>query len=330
MKNTKNPNEPHPIANDQSPSYEEEEINLLDLLLVILKHKKLIFFSVFFAAILAVVISLNLPNIYRSEATIALRTEDSSDSISSLSGLGGLGSMVAGQLGLGGNEGLEKLKVTLNSRDLTRRVVEKHDLMPILFEEEWDQDKKGWKNEEFAPTIQDAWKLILNGLLKVNVNQDSKTIDIGFEHKNPEFSKKMVKYYIAELSNVLRQEVLYDSIEKKKFFKKQIEKIKDSLLREKIYSLLAKEIEKETFAKAQKYYGFLLIDPPIIPDQNKKIKPKRFNILLLAIFLSFFFSVFLSFIIEYTNRLKSEDPERYYLFKNGIKLWGKKEENLKL
>ena len=113
-KDTFTPVPPHPEAYDP-----EDEINLLDLLLVLLKHKKLIFWIVFAAGLFAVIISLMLPNIYRSEATIALRTEDSSNSINGLSGLGGIGGIVAGQFGLGGNEGLEKLNVTLNSRELT-------------------------------------------------------------------------------------------------------------------------------------------------------------------------------------------------------------------
>jgi hypothetical protein len=45
----------------------------------------------------------------------------------------------------------------------------------------------------------------------------------------------------------------------------------------KISELLAKEIEKETFARAQKYYSFIVLDPPIAPDIDKKVKPKRAN-----------------------------------------------------
>ncbi|MFZ3116502.1 MAG: Wzz/FepE/Etk N-terminal domain-containing protein, partial [Syntrophales bacterium] len=50
---------------------EEDEINLLDLLIVLLKHKKMIVSVVFLAGVLAVVMSLMMTNIYRSESVLA-------------------------------------------------------------------------------------------------------------------------------------------------------------------------------------------------------------------------------------------------------------------
>ena len=219
------------IEESSPPCHEDDEINILDIFIVLLKHKKLIFLTVFAAGLFAIVISLMAPNIYRSEATLALRAEDNNST--SIPGLGGIGGMVAGRFGIGANNGLEKLKITLKSRELTRRVVEKHELMPKLFENSWDIEKKKWHNPENVPTIQDAFRLILNSLLTVNINDDSKTITLGFKNKSPDFSKNMVEYYITELSNVLREEVLSDAGEKKIFFNKQLESITDPLLREK-------------------------------------------------------------------------------------------------
>ena len=317
MQTTQNTQPPHTEAYEP-----DNEINLLDLLLVLLKHKKLIFWMVFITGVLAVFFSLRMPNIYRSEATLALRTDDNSSS-TSIPGLGGFGGLVTGRFGIGGNKGLEKLKVTLNSRELTRRVVDKYNLMPVLFEHKWDSEKKDWIDKEKEPTIQDAWGLVLNSLLKVNINQDSSTIKVGFESKNPEFSQHVVEYYITELSNTLREEVLSDASEKKKFFNKQLESITDPLLREKIYALLAKEIERETFAKAQQYYGFLLIDPSVIPDADKKVRPRRSTICILSVFVAFFLSIFMAFIFEFTNRIKTEDQERFNALVKEIKFWKK-------
>ncbi|MBW2217156.1 MAG: hypothetical protein JRF34_08190, partial [Deltaproteobacteria bacterium] len=77
------------------PYMEEDEINLLDLFMVLVKHKILIITIVFLTGIAAVSISLLMTNIYRSEATLGLRSEDG-DRPSALSALGGLGGMMAG------------------------------------------------------------------------------------------------------------------------------------------------------------------------------------------------------------------------------------------
>jgi len=95
-------------------------------------------------------------------------------------------------------------------------------------------------------------------------------------------------------------------------------------MKDKIYSLLAKEIEKSTFARAQKYYSFLVLDPPIVPD--RKIKPKRALICILSVIVAFFLAVFLAFIKEYVHRIKMEDESRYQEIVQGLKFRTKKKE----
>ncbi len=303
------------------PYVEEDEINLLDLLVVLIKNKLLIIGMVFFSGVAAVVMSLHMPNIYRSEATIAARTQEKTVA-SPLTVLGGLGGAMAGSLGLGGGGSLQKLEVVLKSRNLTNRVMEKYKLMPVIFSEFWDEKKKKWDTVN-PPTLQDGWKA-MQGQLTVKVDIKNNTITISFDHKDPETAKKFVDYYLSELSEVLREEVLQDAAENMRFFRKQLEKTVDTLLIEKIYTMLAKEIEKETFAKAQKSYSFLVLDTPIVPDLDKKISPKRARICILTVTVAFFFAVFLSFIKEYVYRLKNEDQERYQELVQAFRLRKKK------
>ena len=300
---------------------EEDEINLLDLFLVLVKHKFMILGAVVIAGIVSAVISLFLQNIYRSEATISLRPEEKVSSFSLPGALGGLGAMMAGEFSFGGGGTLEKLEVLLKSRALSVRVIEKYGLMPILFSKKWDPGKKAWitiEPSDKPPTIQDGIKIIQKSLLKVNRDKKNNTITIMFEYPVPDTAKSTVEYYLTELSETLREEVLKDSRENRYFFNEQIEKTSDALLKEKIYTLLAREIEKETFALAQKYYGFVILDPPVVPDIDKEIKPKRALICILSVIAAFFAAIFLSFLLEFFGRIKSEDPKRYKAITEGL------------
>ncbi len=302
------------------PVTEEDEINLLDLFLVLLRHKFLIGFLVVAAGVGAVFYSLSLENIYRSEATLTPREEEKSGP--SIPSLGGLGGMVAGQLGIGGGGSLEKLEVVLSSRELTLKIIQKYDLMPKIFQDQWDEKKKAWLPEvEEPPSLQDGMKAIKDGMLKVSTDPEKGTLTVGIEHKDPALAKQWVDYYVKELSETLRAEVLHDANENKRFFTEQLDRTSDALLKEKIYNLMAKEIEKETFAKAQKYYSFQVIDPPIVSDLDKKVAPKRSIICILSVFVAFFFAVFLSFFLEFIRRIRTDDPERYRQIKNGLKPW---------
>lgn len=307
-----------PMQIQPFPDMDEDETNLLDLMLVLIKHKMMIIGIVFLTGLAALIYSLKLTNIYRSEATITLRSEGK-NSGNPLAGLGGIGGIMAGQLLMGGGGTLEKLDVVLQSRNLTTRVINKHNLMPVIFSEDWDRDKKIW-NTDTPPTIQDGWN-IMKGMLKVKSDSTNNTIKVGIEHENPVTAKKFVEYYLTELSETLREEVLHDSAENMHFFKAQLNETSDSLMKEKIYSMLAKEIERDTFARAQKYYSFMVLDPPIVPDMDKEVKPKRSIICILSVTLAFFTAIFLAFLTEFYQRIRVEDQDRYQKIVQGIKVW---------
>lgn len=297
---------------------EEDEISLLDLFMVLLRHKALIVGLVFLTGVAAVIISLQMTNIYRSEATIAPK-ESEKTSAGALSALGGLGGMVAGELGLGGGGSLEKLEVMLKSRKLSETVITKYELMPVIFEEQWDSKEKKWLVDP-APTLQDGQKA-MQDMLTVSSDPKQGTIEVGIEHKDPEIARKILGYYLSELSEILRQEVIRDAAENMRFFREQLDRTSDILLKEKVYTLLAREIERDTFARAQEYYSFNVLDPPFVPDLDKKVRPKRSLICILSVVVAFFVAVFLAFLMEYVNRLKTEDRERYQEVVQGLKFW---------
>jgi uncharacterized protein involved in exopolysaccharide biosynthesis len=303
----------------EPPDYEDDEINLLDLFMVLVRRKRLIIGLVFLTGVASVIISLQMTNIYSSEATIAPRELEQSTGKSLTGALGGLGGLVASEFGLGGGSDADKIEVLLKSRRLAELVVEKHNLLPLLFDKKWDAKKRAWK-ENPAPTVQDAYKLIKDGLLKVTRDRKTDIITASIQHKDPEFAKSMMQYYLTELSEGLRAKILKDAQENMKFLTEQLDRTNDPLLREKIYSMLAKEIEKHTFARAQTYYGFYVLDPPIAPDLNKKARPKRSLICILSVVVAFFVAIFLAFFVEYLGRLKTEEPDRYQQLKDGLRL----------
>lgn len=316
---THEPPPPAPLPPGYYGYDDEDEISLVDLCMVLLKRKWLITGLVFLTGVAAVVISLLMTNIYRSEATISAREQEQSTSRALTGALGGLGGFVASEFGLGGGSDADKIEVLLKSRQLANLVVEKHKLLPVLFDKKWDGRKEAWI-EEPAPTLQDAHKRISKEMLKVSRDRKSDVITLSMEHERPEFAKQMVAHYLTELSEGLRARVLKDAQENMRFLNEQLERTTDPLLREKIYNMLAKEIEKDTFARAQTYYGFYVLDPPVAPDLDKKAKPKRALICILSVVVAFFVAVFLAFFLEYLGRLKKDDPDRYRQLKDAMRL----------
>jgi uncharacterized protein involved in exopolysaccharide biosynthesis len=313
-------------------SRQEDEVSFLDLILVFVKHKRLILGMVFFAGFLAVNISLGQENLYRSEATIAPRKVQRG--VSAYSAFGALGGFVANQVGLNTGGSLDRMEIVLNSRELTMRVIEKYQLMPVIFPERGGTVRKrsplaillsAGESESkapgggYQPSLQDAYQR-MRGSLQVNADKMIQTIQIGYVHPDPWTAHRIVSYYLTELSETLRGEVLRDAEENKRFIREQIDRTNDILLKEKLYTMLANEIEKEIFARAQTYFSFIVLDQPIVPDRNKKVGPRRGKFCVFFVAAAFFVAVVIAFVKEFLHRARQKDPARYGRLVRGLRL----------
>jgi uncharacterized protein involved in exopolysaccharide biosynthesis len=303
---------------------EEDEINLLDLFIVVLKHKWMIFWVVFLAGIAAVAISLLMPNVYRSEAAITPTAQSrgsGSGALAALGEMGGLGGMIAPDL-LQTSGSLEQFDLVLKSRELTNIIVLKYNLLPILYADFWDAEQNRWKPEmKKPPSWQDTYKL-MQKMLKSVPDKKQNVVRLSFEFKDPKVAQTILNYYVTGLSEYLRQSVLVDSTAQLKALYEQLAKQTDPLLKNRIYGMIAGQIEKETVAMVQRYYGFNVLDPAFVPD--KKFAPKRALICLIAVVVAFFIAIFLAFFVEYVNNLKTrEDPERLASLRNALRLRNK-------
>jgi len=324
---------------------DEDEINLLDLFIVLLKHKVMIFSVVVLAGIAAVVISLLMPNVYRSEVTIAPTTQEKvSGGLSALGALGGFGSMIASEMGIGATGSLEQFDVVLKSRELTNTIVRDHNLLPVIFDKSWDLKNGKWKvanpsllqkatvamqeifgttpdeknNISKTPTLQDAYKP-MQEMLGKTLDKKQNVMRLSFESKDPKMAQAILNYYVIGLSEFLRRQTLEDAAAQQVHLSQQLAKTTDPLLKNRLYELIAKQIEKEALAKIQKYFSFNVIDPAYVPE--KKFKPKRAQICILSVVVAFFVAIFLAFFLEYVHNLKTrEDPERLANLRKSMRL----------
>jgi LPS O-antigen subunit length determinant protein (WzzB/FepE family) len=197
---------------------------------------------------------------------------------------------------LGESHSLEKLKVILESRILVKGVVEKENLLPILYSKYWDKENSRWRINE-PPSYLDAWSLFKKRL-KVRMKKGG-TMQVSFEANSPHLAKKILEGCLRELSEILRDGVIREAVQNQRFLKEQIKKTPDALLREKLYHLLASEVERETLARAQRYYGFTVLDPPLLPKRPSG--PKRLLMVSISFTMSAFAGVFLAFFLNYLS-----------------------------
>ncbi|SEM05053.1 G-rich domain on putative tyrosine kinase [Syntrophus gentianae] len=325
--------EPLPISIDTSSEISEDEISLLDVWRVIWKRRKFISLFVIAFVFFTITWSLFMKNIYQSKAVIIpVVAKDSG-------GTGGTLSALASQFGsmpgisLPGSASATEIVSLLDSNILREKVVERYRLMPILFYEQWNSQKKEWirdqgvistlrrwlsnlvkavgpsdpkaahsNNEEGIPQLWDALRL-LDHIVQIDNNVKENTITLTVDYEDPEIAAKLVGYFLDTLTMHMSAEAKRVALINRTYLEQQLQVTADPLLRQKIYALMAQQVETAMMAEVKENFAFKVIDPPKVPD--RKIKPKRALMVVLSFFVALFVGVLAAFFMEYLERVRN-------------------------
>ncbi|RMG58729.1 MAG: hypothetical protein D6713_07055 [Deltaproteobacteria bacterium] len=291
------------------PHIPEDEIDLFELFSILWRKKWFIGGVSLGAGIVALVITFFLPNIYRAEAVIK-PVQQETEKASLASRLGGI---VPGlELGVGGT--VEDLEVLLKSKELTVRVFNKYDLYRKVFDDQFDPETGEFvpkrsllsllSGEEPKPPGE--WDAIraAEDMLRVRADIKKGVVKISFESKDPELSARVVHYYLEEAKTRLQEEALRRATKNKEFIEEQLKIATDPLIKERLYFLYGREVEKEMMAKNREQFAFTIVDPPKVPD--RKVKPRRG---LTAVLTTISVGFLLSFVVLVAESRKKMSPQ---------------------
>lgn len=278
---------------------DEDEIDLRDIWRVLVKYKRMILLSTFGAAIVAAGISLLLPNIYRAEVILAPTAagDQKGEGIGkALGSFGGLASLAGVSLGGGGSN--EENLAVLKSRDFLWKFVQEKKLMPILFEDDWDKAANRWKESDpkKQPGQLTVHRLFVkDGLMTVETEKKTSLITVSIEWKDPKLAAEWANSMIEYLNQYLAERSIQRSERNLKYLNEALSKAQVEDFRKSLLDLITQDTKNAMLASAQKDFGFKVIDPAVEPD--KKAKPKRAIIVLLAAMLAGLIATLVAFIL---------------------------------
>lgn len=281
---------------------QEDEVSLMDYWRVVWPRRWMIVGITFCAALLAIIYSLSLPNIYRGEVLLApVGDKDAKGGLSSaLGSLGGLASMAGISLPGGGN--IEETLAVLKSREFLLKFVEDKKLMPILFAEDWDPIKKTWleTDPEKQPADWSAYRLLTNGVL--NISQDKKTslVTLGIEWIDAELAASWANELVERLNEYLRRQAIARSESNLKYLNEALTSTRVEEMRQTLFTLIADEQQKAMLANTQEQFAFRVLDQAKVPDI--KSRPNRVKIVMSVALLGSFFSVCLIFFLSWVRK----------------------------
>ncbi|MBN1363405.1 MAG: hypothetical protein JW976_01235 [Syntrophaceae bacterium] len=306
-------------------SYEnEDEIDLLELAKTIWNSRKLIIWIVVACTAVTIILSLFMTNIYTARAILkpTSPTQTGGKAVSSLMAqFGGLASLAG--IAMPASASSTEMVNLLESNILRKEIIENYQLLPVLFSDRWNIEKKAWKKPGISLNplaliaglgsrtskkergIPDTWDGIrkLNDMVKIDYNIKEDIITVSADFPDPEIAAGIVNSFIVALNDHMSLEAKRVALVNREYLEKQLTETNDPIVKQKIYNLIADKIETMMMAEVKEGFAFKVLDPPMVPDE--KSKPKRAQMAVVAFMVSLFMGVFVVLFREYVRKIKA-------------------------
>ena len=285
---------------ESDPSSDEDEIDLLELIRTLLQAWKVIVGIIIICTGLAVAYALNAPEIFKAESLLAPAEDEKSEASSSLGQFGGLAAMAGISIPTSSN--IERVLATLETREFLKKFISSHKLLPIIFDDLWDESSHSWRLIEGQNelTVEDGI-LPLQGAIEVN-QEKSGLITLSISWKDPDIAAQWANDLVKQLNEQLRQKAITDSKKRIGYLEQELAKTTLQDMRAVLYNLLESEKQKAMLANVNEDFAMEVIDPAVAPEIREK--PKRKLIVALGGVCGGFLGIFVVFFSQFLRKLK--------------------------
>ena len=298
----------------QPPVPYDDEIDLRELFRSLWAGKWLISGTTFVAAVIAVIVALMMPNIYRADVLLASNDQKGAGALSALAAqYGGLASLAGINLNVGKADktvlGLEVLK----SRKFISEFIERHELLvPLIAAQGWDEETgdlkidadaydvtaKRWVRDvsppkKTIPSLQEAYEEFME-ILTVSTDKKSGLVTVAVEFYSPTMAKQWVDWLVDDLNAFIMQQDVTEAEQAIEYLNGQIANTSLAEMQNVFFRLIEEQTKTVMLAEVSNEYLLKTLDPAIAPEE--KARPKRALIAILGTLLGGMLGVMVVFV----------------------------------
>lgn len=277
--------------------------------------KKCLRFSRLYAVLLGLSFVLGLiyfiyaPRQYTAYAILGPVTSSTPSSSSIVgSAVAILGSKLAG--GADAEQMFTEYSEILSSSRLSQSLIDKHDILHLVFQDQWDSSTKRWrvgplltfKNwlspllgtyPKAAPDVDDLDRYLDRHLIIEQISpvtsssllSSSSLLRVSFEFSDPYAAKRILEEVLNEADLLLRSDQKRDVDARISHIEHLLPVIAVADQREALIAVLSNQLETQTLIQSDKRYGSALIDPP--HASLTPISPKLIQVMIVVILFAF-------------------------------------------
>jgi len=314
-------------TNSPSNITEDQEIYLGDVVAALVRRKIMIA-SVAGACVLAgLLYAVFTTPLYTASVTVKPAVEEEG----ALGGLaqrfGGAAALAGINLEGGGTDRAEYLAI-LRSRGLGQRFIERYEIKPYIFPDEWDAERGEWKSNgsggespggglelriarllavlsgdegwrlrtDPGPSMWDAYKEFNEKIRTIREDLETGIVTVEFKFRNPELAALWANDYVAMANREIRDSTIREASRALSYLNEEVERTTVTGVRDSIFGLVEGQLERIMLANVRPEYAFKVLDPAVVPEERSH--PRRALILAVSLVLGVMLGLFAALVAE--------------------------------
>ena len=286
----------------------EEEMDFLDLWYAITSRKLMIFLVVLGFTALGVFLALVMPKQYLGEATVSYVVSKSTTSTTS--------SVTATPtVDLNQPFTADEIAGLLQGRAFIYKFIQDNNLLPILFEKDWNKDKKAWE-----PTMVHRWIYgdtisIWDGygkfsdILDVETDDETNLTTISVKWTDAKLATEWANKMVSLLNTQLREQAIKESDAILAQLQEQLSKTSALELKLALYGLMETQMAKISAAKVHPEFAMKVLDNAVIPD-DQAIPYFQLILIAVSLFLGLVIALSLVLLLHTVAQGKAKRPPK--------------------
>jgi uncharacterized protein involved in exopolysaccharide biosynthesis len=262
------------------------------------------------AIVIAVIYAITRNPLYETEALLAPAPEERLPG-GGLSSLMGSFSAIGDILGLAGaGMDIEETVAVLRSREFTDRFLEVHGVLPYLFPDQWDADKRQWKEgagsdtglvagmrkrlDDWAsrdapvkggaeqrpgPSPEEAYKRF-DKLRNVVIDRRTKFVRLTLRARTPELAQTWANDMIKDLNAALQGKAENEAAKAVDVLGRRVASEQIESIRVTAAKLLESHLQRQVLAEVRQDYAVKVLDPPTLPE--RRAYPRRTRMVIIG------------------------------------------------
>lgn len=253
----------------------ERDLSLAEIIAVLWSNRWLLLGCVLTTTVLCVAASFLVTPKYRLTTTLVAASGERSmgigDLAGQLTGFSGLSQLVPS----GDAQKIEETIAVLRSRAFLENFIDSHDLLPMLFSDQYDFRNSRWKDEADVPSLWQGYEYLSQDVLSIVDGQSGSLVQLAIVWMDPDVGATWANQLVADVNELMRLRAIEEAEKSLEFLRNEVEKTNLVGVKQSIYGLIETQVKSRMIANVRPEFVFRVVDPARPPDVGAYFRPKR-------------------------------------------------------